>query len=243
MESGRPAEKGRLEGIASDSWYACGANRATIAYCAEVWMRSWHRGEALELGPAEGVMTDILVSAFDSLTVVEGSTAFCESLRRRHPKLPVVNSLFEDYEPTQTFDAIILGHVLEHVEDPTHILGRVAQWLAHGGSVYAAVPNARSLHRQAAVTMGLLSSIYELNESDLHHGHRRVYDPDSFQAAFRASGLRVDILGGYWLKPLSNAQIERDWTEDVLRAFMKLGERYPDIAGEIYVVAGRGSNQ
>ncbi len=237
MDSGRLAEKERLEGIASDSWYARGANHAAIVYCAEVWMRWWHGGRALELGPAEGVMTDILVPAFDSLTLVDGSPTFCESLRRRHPGVSVVNSLFEDYEPKQTFDAIILGRVLEHVDDPRHILGRVAQWLAPGASVYAAVPNARSLHRQAAVTMGLLSSIYDLNESDLHHGHRRVYDPDSFQADFRASGLRVDVFGGYWLKPVSNAQIERDWTEDMLRAFMKLGERYPDIAGEIYIVA------
>ena len=45
------------------------------------------------------------------------------------------------------------------------------------------------------------------------------------------------MFGGYWLKPLSNAQLDRDWTPEMLDAFMALGERYPDVAAEIYVVA------
>ena len=39
------------------------------------------------------------------------------------------------------------------------------------------------------------------------------------------------------MKPLSNAQIESQWTPQMLEAFFQLGERYPDIAAEIYVVA------
>ena len=34
-----------------------------------------------------------------------------------------------------------------------------------------------------------------------------------------------------------NAQIEATWTAEMVHAFLKLGERYPDIAAEIYVVA------
>jgi trans-aconitate methyltransferase len=239
MEFDTSTEYDRLAVIAADSWYARGANSATIRHSAEIWRRYWRRGSALELGPAEGIMTDIVVNEFDSLTVVDGSEAFCADLRERYPNASVVHSLFEEYEPDQQFDAIVLGHVLEHVEDPPQLLNRVARWLMPAGSVYAAVPNARSVHRQAAVEMGLLSSIYELNDSDRHHGHRRVYDPESLQADFRGAGLKVDVFGGYWLKPVSNSQIDRDWTEDMLSAFMKLGERYPDIAGEIYVVASR----
>ena len=35
-----------------------------------------------------------------------------------------------------------------------------------------------------------------------------------------------------------NKQIEESWNEEMIRAFMKLGEKYPEIAAEIYVVAG-----
>jgi hypothetical protein len=72
---------------------------------------------------------------------------------------------------------------------------------------------------------------------DRHHGHRRVFDPTSFRAAFSGAGLNIEHFGGYWLKPLSNAQIEKSWTPEMLSAFMTLGEKYPEIAAEIYVVA------
>ena len=101
----------------------------------------------------------------------------------------------------------------------------------------AAVPNSKSVHRQAAVLMGLLAREDSLNEMDIHHGHRRVFNPESFKEVFIKAGMRIRDYGGYWLKPVSNAQIEQSWTPEMLHAFMLLGERYPDIAAEIYVVA------
>jgi hypothetical protein len=59
---------------------------------------------------------------------------------------------------------------------------------------------------------------------------------------FHAAGFKIQIFGGYWLKPLSNAQIEAAWTPAMLDAFMQLGERYADIAAEIYVVAAPGES-
>ena len=61
------------------------------------------------------------------------------------------------------FDNIVLGHVLEHVERPVEILSRVKSWLSANGRVFALVPNARSLHRQMGVVMGLLDSEHSLN--------------------------------------------------------------------------------
>lgn len=234
------AEKVRLESIAGDSRYAAGANEATIRHSFSIFSR-YLRGESiLELGPAEGVMTKMLSGLGCRLTVVEGSARFCRSLAERFPSVSVINALFEDFEPPEgaCYDNIVLGHVLEHVTDPVLILSRARRWLRPGsGQLLAAVPNARSLHRQAAVIMGLLSAEDALNEMDRHHGHRRVFTPESFRAAFREAGLRVDVYGGYWMKPVSNAQIEANWTAEMLDAFMVLGERYPDIAGEMFIVA------
>lgn len=232
-------EHDRLESIASDSWYARGANAVTIQYSARVFSRFFRGKSCLELGPAEGLMSETLASAFPSFTMVDGSKAFCEKLRTRYPHATVVTSLFEDYSPEQEYDTIVLGHVLEHVENPRAILSAARNWLAPSGVLLAAVPNARSLHRQAAVKMGLLSSIYDLNEADLHHGHRRVYDSEQLRADFEAAGLTVKEFGGYWLKPLSNQQLEESFTPEMFDAFMELGEDFPDIAGELYVVAER----
>jgi 2-polyprenyl-3-methyl-5-hydroxy-6-metoxy-1,4-benzoquinol methylase len=233
-------EKAHLERISHVSLYAAGANSATIRHSFKIAKRYLTGKTLLEMGPAEGVMTDLFATLDFDMTIVEGSKLFCDSLKSRHPKAEVVHALFEEFAPTKTFDNIILGHVLEHVQDPVDILKRAAEWLTPGqGRIFAAVPNSRSLHRQAAVIMGMLPQENGLNEMDIHHGHRRVFDPESFRNAFYQAGLKVEVFGGYWLKPVSNRQIEENWTDAMLDAFMQLGERYPDIAGEIYVVAGR----
>jgi 2-polyprenyl-3-methyl-5-hydroxy-6-metoxy-1,4-benzoquinol methylase len=233
-------EKDKLQLISKVSLYSAGIMPAAIGYCFQILSRYLEeKGNILEMGPAEGVMTELLATTANSITVVEGSAHFCESLRQKFPNVNVVNSLFEQYEPDDQFDIIILGHVLEHVQDPADILVRVGRWLRPEGKIFAAVPNAHSIHRQAAVIMGLLTHEEALNELDVHHGHRRVFNPESFRAAFSEAGLKVVTFGGYWLKPVSNKQIETQWDSSMVEAFMQLGERFPDIAGEIYIVATR----
>lgn len=231
-------EKLHLERISDVSLYAAGANAATIAYSFKIAQRYLVGTSVLEMGPAEGVMTELLATTSKQLTLVEGSGRFCDDLRQRYPDANVVHALFEEFQPEEQFDNIILGHVLEHVQDPVDILARARHWLKPGsGRLFAAVPNQRSLHRQAAVIMGMLASEDTLNEMDIHHGHRRVFNPENFRNAFYQAGLQIEFFGGYWMKPVSNRQIEETWTPQMLDAFMQLGERYPDIAGEIYIVA------
>lgn len=232
-------EARRLEAIAQDSWYSKGVNADTIRHSARIFRRHFRGLKCLELGPGEGLMTETLLADFDHVTVVEGSGALAAAIRSRFPSAHVVESLFESFNPEDQFDTIVLGHVLEHVENPRQILSSVREWLTPDGVVCAAVPNARSLHRQAAVLMGVLREENALNETDVHHGHRRVYDPESFRADFLAAGLVIDVFGGYWIKPLSNAQIEATWDDRMIDAFMRLGERYPDVAGELYIIARR----
>jgi len=233
-------EKTRLESISNVSLYCAGVNSDTIKYSFKIAERHMVGDSILEMGPAEGVMTELLAATGKKLTLIEGSSLFCVDLRRRFPQANTTHCLFEEFEPNELFDNVILGHVLEHVEDPVDILSRAKRWLKPGvGRIFGAVPNARSLHRQAAVIMGILREENALNEMDIHHGHRRVFNPESFRNAFSQAGLKIEIFGGYWMKPVSNAQIEATWTPEMLEAFMVLGERYPDIAGEIYIVATR----
>jgi 2-polyprenyl-3-methyl-5-hydroxy-6-metoxy-1,4-benzoquinol methylase len=213
-------EDKRLEAIAADSWYARGANGASVRYLATILERYLRGTRCLELGPAEGLLTEALVRFFPEVTLVDGSRQFCDALRLQFPRSEIVHSLFEDFVPHGRYDAIVLGHVLEHINDSASLLASARSWLNDGGAVYAAVPNARSIHRQAAVMMSLLPTEHSLNESDNHHGHRRVYDPESFRAEFLQVGFKIKVFGGYWLKPLSNAQIDSSWTPEMLQAFM-----------------------
>jgi 2-polyprenyl-3-methyl-5-hydroxy-6-metoxy-1,4-benzoquinol methylase len=129
-----------------------------------------------------------------------------------------------------------LEHVLEHVDNPVDLLKLVKRWLNPEGRLFLGVPNANSIHRLAAVKMELLSEPSQLNSRDIALGHRRVYTPATFIKDVEKSGLTVDEWGGVYFKPLSNAQIQDNWSEEMIEGFFKLGQDFPEFAAEIFVV-------
>lgn len=148
---------------------------ASNVYCFKVFSRHLKGPSILELGPSEGLMTELLARTGNIITVLEGSKMFCDRLNKLLPEVHVFHDLFETFNPKTCFDTIILCHVLEHVIDLVSLLKKVKLWLSHGGRIFYAVPNAISIHRQAAVIMSLLDFEKSLNSSDLQHGHRRVF--------------------------------------------------------------------
>lgn len=235
------SEYEHLESVARSLDYAYieGVNLNTVEYNAEIFKRYLKKGESiLELGPAEGALTDILYPMFPGdYTVVDAVVSYVDSLKKRHPGMKGEAALIEEYEPAQRYDSIILGHVLEHVDNPVEILKKCKSWLKASGQILISVPNCNSIHRQAAVIMGLQERVNSLSEMDKTHGHRRVFSWQELKHDFESAGFQIVKMGGYWLKPLSNAQLEAVWTREMMDAFMVLGERYPEIAAEIYVVA------
>jgi 2-polyprenyl-3-methyl-5-hydroxy-6-metoxy-1,4-benzoquinol methylase len=189
----------------------------------------------LELGSAEGQMTRLIADDFDELTVVDGSRRLLDAM----PTLPNVTkivSLIEEFAPSDVYDTVIIDHVLEHVADPQAILGRARGWIAPGGRMIVGVPNAHSIHRLVGVKMGLLADPTDLNDRDRAVGHRRVYTPESFERVLRAARLRPVHLGGVFLKPLSNRQIQDGWDDALKEAFYQLGSEFPGHAAELFAV-------
>ena len=116
-------EKERVTEVARTADFAHGIMTPAIEYCGQVFRRYMKpEGSVLELGPAEGIMTDELYPSFPDYTVVDGADFFVEDLKRRYPKIEGHACLFEDFHPTRQYDTILLGHVLEHVENPVDIL-------------------------------------------------------------------------------------------------------------------------
>ena len=191
--------------------------------------------EGLELGPAEGEMTQFLVNDFTRLTAVDGAGELLAQIPER-PSLRKVHSLFEDFKPEQRFNTIIMEHILEHVDRPVYLLERVKEWLAPSGKILVGVPNGNSIHRLVAVKMGLLKQPCELNSRDRALGHRRVYTRDTLQVDIQASGLSLVEMGGVFFKPLSNKQIQDHWSEDMIQGFYELGKDFPENAAELYAV-------
>jgi 2-polyprenyl-3-methyl-5-hydroxy-6-metoxy-1,4-benzoquinol methylase len=200
-------------------------------------MRPFLRGSScLELGPAEGQMTRFLVGEFDSVTVVDAAKDLLDVIPG-YENLVKVHSLFEDFVPSQKYDSVVLDHVLEHVEDPGELLKLASHWVSPGGVLIVGVPNANSIHRLAAVKMGMLQRPDQLNPRDLALGHRRVYTPEALRDAILRAGLLERHFGGVLLKPVSYGQMESDWTEEMVHGFRELGKDLPGLAAEIFVVA------
>lgn len=124
-----------LNQIANRGKYSTGVNIFPTAYCGEIFKRFLNMNEnILELGPADGIMTEILYPHFKDYTAVDGAEIFVENLKKRYPGIHAYASLFENFDAgDKKFHNIVLGHVLEHVEDPVEILKRCKGWLPGGG--------------------------------------------------------------------------------------------------------------
>jgi hypothetical protein len=85
--------------------------------------------------------------------------------------------------------------------------------------------------------MGLLESIYSLNERDLQLGHERVYDMDLLKAHLTEAGFSISHETGVFLKFLANGQIEQWFSQEMIQAFYELGKDYPELCAEILVIA------
>ena len=193
---------------------------------------------ALELGPASGYMTKSLVNEFEQLHLVDGANELLKQIPD-YKNVVKFNSFFEEFETKEKYDTIIMSHVLEHVKDPILILKKIYNWLAKDGIFLVSVPNAKSIHRLVAVEMGLLSNEYELNDRDHALGHYRVYDISILKEHIIKTGFRIVETGGIFLKPVSNAQIENNWTIEMIEGFYKLSSQFKENCAEIFVVCSK----
>ena len=219
-------------------WYATeqlSIDIEMIRFRFELNQRFFKGETLLEVGPAEGHMTKLMVPCFRKITVVEGSESLLMQIPD-HPNLTKVHSLFEEWNTSERFDTIVMDHILEHVDEPVQFLSKAKSLLSPEGVILVGVPNAISFYRLAAVKMGLLKIPGELDKRDLALGHQRVYDPETLRADLHAAGLNIMHFGGLLFKPLTYSQMERIMTSEMLKAFVQLGMDFPENAAELLAV-------
>ena len=85
----------RVAYISRSAGYSAGVMGYTTSYCGYIFRRYMRGNSVLELGPAEGVMTDILFPHFSNdYTVVDGADFFVDDLMKRHHGIKDTASLF-----------------------------------------------------------------------------------------------------------------------------------------------------
>ena len=148
------------------------------------------------------------------------------------------HTYFEQAHFDRPFDAIEMGFVLEHVDDPGLILRRFRAFLKPAGILFAAVPNARSLHRLLGHSAGLLTDLYALSQYDRELGHKRYFDSDSISRLVEDSGYAILDKVGLVLKPLTTSQLQQlSLAPGIENALIDVGYGLPDICNGVLLTA------
>ncbi len=172
---------------------------------------------ALDLACGDGLLTKEISKRFKRVVAVEASCYHVEVARQRVPEAEFHVALIGDFDTGgELFDRIYMFSILEHLENPVEVLGKVKHWLSKDGFIVACVPNALSLNRRIGQKMGLIKDCYELTKQDIEVGHKKLYDPEMLGDEIVKAGLIPSAMGGILLKPFSNTQMEwfiKSWSE------------------------------
>jgi 2-polyprenyl-3-methyl-5-hydroxy-6-metoxy-1,4-benzoquinol methylase len=213
-------------------------DKKQLLYSFDTIKAYFNGSTALEIGPAHGDMTKLLKDEFKNLHILEASKPLLDKIPN-YKNIVKHHNLIENFDSDLKFDTIIMGHVLEHIADPIVALKKIYSLLKNDGTFIVSVPNAKSLHRMVAVEMDILENEYKLNSRDIELGHYRVYDMSILESHLKTSGFNIDHMGGYFLKPLSNGQIENNWNDEMVEGFYKIGKHFQKNCAEIYAVCSK----
>lgn len=183
-----------------------------------------------------------------NVTLVEASPAFVENAQKLAEEtsrnIKVHCCMGEDYDSNgEDFDMIILSGVLHEVPDPQKLLAAIRKCCGPNTVLHINVPNARSVHRLLAYSMGMIDRPDAASPTQKAFHHRgTVYDKLSLSQELEAAGFEVSKYGTSFIKPFTHKQMQdlqdnNFLTQDMLEGFYRLIEYMPDYGSELWVNA------
>jgi 2-polyprenyl-3-methyl-5-hydroxy-6-metoxy-1,4-benzoquinol methylase len=195
-------------------------------------------GSFLELGLGHGYTINEFLKYVDEYTILEGSKAVIENFKTNNlensKKIKIIETYFETYDTEEKYDYIVMGFILEHVENPSIILNQYKKYLNKNGKIFIAVPNAESLHRQIGFNAGLLNDLQSLSESDLLLGHCRYYNVEELKQLASDNNMNICSIEGIFLKPFMTSQLESlNLPSNIIDGMLEMGKKYPELSNAI----------
>jgi 2-polyprenyl-3-methyl-5-hydroxy-6-metoxy-1,4-benzoquinol methylase len=201
-------------------------------------------GRMLELGYINNIWTDALLAAGGSVDILEAASNHVERARetfRDNPQVTVHHTLFEDYQPQEKYDTIMMSGVIKHIPDDVGFLRQARAWLKPDGVVIGCTQNSRSFHRRLGAYMGLESSPEAHNKRDKEVFNVHQYDRFKWRALFLEAGYEVEKVEGVFLKILSTEQMmclgEKYDVMQIMEGLRQLAAELNDYAWYLYLIA------
>lgn len=201
-------------------------------YPERIIAKTSKNSNVLELGIGHGYSCSLFENYYADYTVIEGSEDMISKYKndKNSTKAKIIHSYFENFEKKEKYDVVIMGFILEHVDNPDLILKKFKELISENGKCYIAVPNAECLHRRFGAKAGLLDDVMQLSEGDLAFGHKRLYSVQSLEELLESCGYKVLKKEGIFLKPMTTSQlVSLNLSPSILRGMCEVGIEYPEL--------------
>ena len=241
-------ELDRLSDVYDNSNYFALENRLMMEHYASI-LEALYKDQdksCLDLGIGLGVTPVVFSKLFKKYTIVEGSQVIIDRLKSDYGEIgaEIICSYFEDFETDKKYDVIIMGFVLEHVDDPRKILKRFNRFLENDGQIFIVLPNYAQLNRRIGQMMGLIETTKFFTDNDKKLGHKTLFDVESIKALISSAGLYIHRIEGIYMKPITTEQIKLlGLGEDFLRALVAVGKDYPELSAAIIAICGKNEGE
>jgi SAM-dependent methyltransferase len=172
-------------------------------------LHEWVAARVREHVPAGGSILD-LAAGSGALTLRLADLGYavtgCDYVRenfRLHDKVAFrqvnLNTAFDDAFKGEKFDAIVASEILEHIENPRHVLRRCAALLKPGGTVLITTPNIES---SFSIAMRLRTGCFSLFDDAYYRrdGHITPITSTLLKQALAEAGFalrRFETAGGH----------------------------------------------
>jgi len=199
----------------------------------------------LECGCSTGVMTPMLLEYTNKLDIVEGSAKYAQITEEKyHGRIQMYVSLFEEFHPTQQYDAVVFAGVLHHIDKPVDILEHITKWLRPEGHIYISVPNMTSFHRKLGVAMGVVDSVYETSSRNQFFAQPGRFDMERLIKVCEMANLEIIHKEAFFFKPFPHDIMNQiHLSSEVLDGLFEMGRKMPAEACQLYVVARAVNNR
>jgi SAM-dependent methyltransferase len=164
-------------------------------------------GKLLDIGCSSGSFLEYIRGKSWELYGIEMSEDCAKEAQAKSGGQIFTGPILDASYPSQFFDVITCFDVLEHLYEPSTVMGRVHEWLKPGGIFYVLVPNVDSAEAR------VFGSYWHGLELPRHLFH---YSPASLKFLAESAGLRVVSLETR-RNPAVGTSLRYVW-DDVFRA-------------------------